>query len=162
MSDAVNTKAVTGRRQLHFNSVDEVLADAERLANGPYTQLGNWSLGEMCEHLAKSLDSATDNNQYRPILLLRLLVPLFKKRILASSIPSGFRMPEKMKPIFMPATGTGTDEGLAHLRIAVERFKAANLPHRSPTFGSMSRDDWHRFHCRHAEMHLSFLVPHDA
>ncbi len=162
MADQVNTKAVAGRRQLHFDTIDEALADAEQLAHGPYAQLGDWSLGEMCEHLARSLDSATDDNQFQPGLLLRLIGPMFRKRMISSTTPAGFRMPEQMKPIFMPATGTTTNAGLAQLRTAVERFKSADLPARSPTFGKMSREDWHQFHCRHAEMHLSFLVPQAA
>lgn len=162
MSGEVDTKAVTGRRILHFDTIDEVLADAEQLSGGPYVQLGNWSLGEVCEHLAKSLDSATDDNQFQPNLLLKLMGPFLKQRMITTTTPAGFRMPEKMKPIFMPASGTATDDGLAHLRTAVERFQTADLPARSPTFGKMSRDDWHQFHCRHAELHLSFLVPQES
>jgi hypothetical protein len=41
---AIDTRKVAGRRKLHFNSLDEVLADAERLVAGGSTQLGNWSL----------------------------------------------------------------------------------------------------------------------
>lgn len=42
---AINTARVTGRRQLRFESLDAVLADAEYLASVPTRQLGNWSLG---------------------------------------------------------------------------------------------------------------------
>ena len=162
MDEKVDSKKVTGRRELHFDSIDAVLADVERLAAGPYTQLGNWSLGEMCDHLARSLDSATDDNQFRPNLLLRVVGPFLKNRMVNGSVPPGFRMPEGMKPIFMPTADTDVTEGLPRLRTAIERFKAATLPESSPTFGKMSREEWHKFHCRHAEMHLSFLVPGDA
>ncbi|MGI9455908.1 MAG: DUF1569 domain-containing protein [Aeoliella sp.] len=159
MGTLVETKKVTGRRELHFATIDEVLAEAERLASGPVTQLGNWSLGEMCDHLARSLDSATDDNQFKPGLLFKIIGPFLKKTMITKTIPAGFKQSENMKPIFAPTEGTTTEAGLARLRTAVERFKAGPLPERSPTFGKMSRDDWHNFHCRHAEMHLSFILP---
>jgi len=27
-----------------------------------------------------------------------------------------------------------------------------------PLFGKLSREEWNRFHLRHAELHMSFLV----
>lgn len=159
MANEVTTTKVTGRRELHFDSVDDILADAERLASGPYVQLGNWPLGTMCEHLAKALNSATDDNQYNPPWFFKLLGRMLKKGAITKSLSPGFRMPKKMEPIFMPSGDTSAEEGLAKLREAIERFKVAKLPERSTFLGKMSNDDWHQFHCRHAEMHLSFLVP---
>lgn len=159
MADSVDTAKVTGRRDLHFDSVDEIVADAERMADGAHAQLGNWSLGEICQHLAQSLDSATDDNQVVPSLLFRLIGPFMKKRMISQTMTPGFRMTSKMQPVFMPKSDTSTDEGLSALKTAVERFKLAQLPARSPTFGKLSNAEWHQFHCRHAEMHLSFIVP---
>lgn len=159
MDDQVKPAKVTGRRKLHFSKIDEALADARAMAATPHTQLGNWSLGEICDHLAKSLDSATDDNQFRPGLFLRLLGPLVRNRMINQPMSPGFRMPQGMKPIFMPTSDAETNESLPRLQKAIERFNAADLPERSPTFGKMSQEDWHKFHCRHAEMHLSFIVP---
>lgn len=159
MEDKVDSKQVTGRRKLYFDSVDDIYRNAEKLAAGPHAQLGNWSLGEVCDHLVKSLDSATDDNQFRPNLLLRTIGPLLRNRMVSQPMSPGFRMPVGMQPFFMPSADSSVDESLPRLKIAVDRFKAADLPDRSPTFGKMSRDDWHNFHCRHAEMHLSFIVP---
>jgi hypothetical protein len=159
MSTMVNTKHATGRRKLRFESLDEVWADVEQLASGPYTRLGNWSLGEIADHLANALDSATDNNQYQPGWFIGLIGPLLKSRALRETLPAGFRMPAGMRPIFMPKDGATDDEGIAHLKKSIERFKVADLPPRSPTLGSMTPDEWLQFHCRHAELHLSFLIP---
>jgi hypothetical protein len=30
----------------------------------------------------------------------------------------------------------------------------------NPVFGAMTPEDWKRLHLRHAELHLSFVVPH--
>jgi hypothetical protein len=48
---AVATKSVTGRRQLQFNTIDEILADVERLNQGQIKALGNWSSGQVLKHL---------------------------------------------------------------------------------------------------------------
>jgi len=159
MNQPVDSKTVTGRRKLQFATIEDVLADAEQLASGPCRQLGNWSLGEIYDHLAKALDSATDDNQFAPPLLFKIIGRLMKKRFLGETLTPGFKMPVKMEPIFMPESGVDDQEGLSRLRRSIERFQAATLPDRSPMLGKMTRDQWHAFHCRHAEMHLSFLVP---
>ena len=48
----VNAKTVPGRRTVRFNSLDEVVADAERLVASPETKmLGNWPLEKLLMHL---------------------------------------------------------------------------------------------------------------
>jgi len=159
MDQQVKSAKVTGRRELHFSRIDEAFTDAEALAAAPHTQLGNWTLGEICDHLAKSLDTVTDDKQFQPGLFFKLIGPLLRNRMINHPMSPGFQMPAGMKPIFMPTSDADTSESLPRLRKAIERFNAADLPERSPTFGKMSQEDWHKFHCRHAEMHLSFIVP---
>ena len=43
----VATAKVEGRRKLDYQSLDEVVADAERLSAGTLTTLGNWSAGQI-------------------------------------------------------------------------------------------------------------------
>ena len=40
-----------GRRTLRYESLDEVMADVERLLEG-HTTVGHWSLAQICRHLA--------------------------------------------------------------------------------------------------------------
>src|SRR5262245_5437901 len=49
---AIDTRRVAGRQKLRFADLDEMLAYAERLVSGGSTQLGNWSLGQVLQHLA--------------------------------------------------------------------------------------------------------------
>ena len=51
----MNTKAVTGRREVHYDTFDDALADAERLAAGDVRTLGNWSYGQILKHLAMAV-----------------------------------------------------------------------------------------------------------
>ena len=67
---AVKTSKVSGRRRLHFGSLDEVLAEAERLAAGPYRKLGNWRLGEILMHLALAGNKSIDGTIERGGLFL--------------------------------------------------------------------------------------------
>ncbi len=159
MPETINTAKVTGRRELHFNTMREVLDDAERLAAGEWRPLGNWSLGKVCQHLAQSLDSATDDNQVAPPRVIGWIVPLMKGWILKHGMKPGFQMSRAMKPVFMPPDEVETMAGLEAFRVAVDRFESAQLPARSKFLGRMTRDEWIAFHCRHAEMHLSFIVP---
>src|SRR5690242_16722942 len=89
----VATKTVA-RRPLEFESYDEVLAYVRKLADGPTKQLGNWSLGQICRHLAVAMDSAIDGPAFKPALWLRVAGPFFKKRFLAQPMPSGFQVPK--------------------------------------------------------------------
>ena len=160
MSEAVDTSQVAGRRELLFESLAEALADAERLDDGPWHQLGNWSLGQITKHLAISLNNTVDDVEFRAPWFVRLLRPLFKQSFIHKPMRPGFTMPDAMRPLFMPPVEVDTAAGLEAFRHAVARFQTApSLPARSGTLGKMSRADWTQFHCRHAEMHLSFIVP---
>lgn len=63
----VNTKKVSGRRELRFNSFNDLLAEAERLCAGEVKMLGNWTLAQMFEHIASGVnsDAAVDSLRSR-------------------------------------------------------------------------------------------------
>src|SRR5438105_1697591 len=52
----VNTGKVAGRRPLRFESIDQVMAEVDRLVEaeraGRLGRLGNWTLGQTLGHLA--------------------------------------------------------------------------------------------------------------
>ena len=75
----VNTSKVTGRRQVHFESLDDILADAERLTRGPVRQLGNWSVGQATSHLARTMKMAVDGDPRRAPLPVRMIVRLLRR-----------------------------------------------------------------------------------
>ena len=56
----VKTTQVAGRRSLRFSSYQDIVDEARRLSGIPTRQLGNWSLGQICEHLAKGMDMAIE------------------------------------------------------------------------------------------------------
>lgn len=153
---AVKTKHITGRRRLHFGSYDELLADARALSRVPTRQLGNWSFDQVCQHLAKAMDTAIDGFTFRPAWYIRLIGPFIRKRFLARPMPAGFRLP-KSGSMLLPADAGS--EGLAALERSVARMQ--QNPHRGahPVFGPMTNGEWDQLQFRHAELHLSFLLP---
>jgi hypothetical protein len=154
---AVNTKRVTGRRTLRFSSYDEMLADVRALAQGSTRQLGNWSLGQICAHLATGMNSCIDGPAFSPNWIIRLVGPFLKKRVLTRGLTPGFQLPKNAVAFLPPETSAA--EGLAKLEKSVARVERD--PTREPhiVFGKMTRDEWNEFLLRHAEMHLSFIVP---
>src|SRR5947209_6592678 len=48
------------RRDLRFRSYDDVLADAGAVLLSGYGRAGNWSLGQVCHHLAAVMEMSLD------------------------------------------------------------------------------------------------------
>lgn len=157
----VNTKQVQGRRTVRYESLDELLADAQRLASTEVTTLGNWSQGQIYEHLARSLNSSIDGAGFAFPSPLRWIMSTFmKRRFLTQSIPPGFKPPAKGQK-FIP-DATSLEAGLASLEAAIERQKNESARALHPGFGRFTREEWDQFNLRHAELHMSFLINGDA
>jgi hypothetical protein len=152
---SVNTKTVQGRRSVRFDTYDALLADAETMAGQETRTLGNWSLGQNLKHVAMVLNSSIDGVGFKlPAPVRWMMTLLMKRRFLTQTLPPGFKTTED----FTPAP-TSTDEGLSALRDAIARVerKSTRAPH--PAFGKLAKKDWDAFNLRHAETHLSFVVP---
>ena len=156
---SVNTKTVEGRRELHFDSFNDLLAEADRLAGGEVKMLGNWSLAQMFMHLAAGINSNIDGSTLKPPFFFRLMAPFMKKKFVYGGIPSGIQIPEKAQAQFLPQDDAETGATLGELRQAIERFYSAEKLAPHPLFGKLSKAESEQFHLRHAEMHLSFAIP---
>lgn len=103
---SVNTKMVEGRRKLRFDSLDDLLAEADRLAKCDVTMLGNWSLAQIFSHLAAGINSTMDGSTFKPPLWMRLMAPVMKtfmkKKFIHEGIPSGFQIPKEAEAQFVP------------------------------------------------------------
>ena len=54
---------------------------------------------------------------------------------------------------------TSTEEGLADLHAAVARLKRESHRAKHPMFGDLSKEQWDKVHLKHANLHMSFLIP---
>jgi Protein of unknown function (DUF1569) len=154
----VNTGKVTGRRVVAYESLDDILMDAERLVAAPQVKmLGNWTLGQMLAHLAGGLHMAIDGSEHRPPWFVRLMGPILKRRVLRK-MSAGFQLPKPIADQIIPAHAVSPEEGLRLLQEAVKRFRSdtGRQPHN--VFGKMTGAEWHQLQLRHAELHMSFAT----
>lgn len=152
-----NTKHITDRRPVRFNSLDEILADAETLASGPIRTLGNWSPGQIFEHLARTLTLPLDGVVLPIPFYMRWGARLMLGHFLRKGMPAGLRLSGKSAEALVPEA-TSTEAGLAALRDALNRWKAKSAVPYHSVFGTVTDEQYTQIHLRHAELHLSFLT----
>lgn len=147
------------RRNLRFRNFDEVLAEAERLHLAGCRPLGNWSLGQTLGHLGRAMHGSIDGPPFNIPWYLKIIGRIFFRYwMLHVRFPAGFRLPRRAEEKLVPPP-ISFEDGLATLRSGIERLgrETRRVPH--PLIGSLSPAQWNLLHLRHAELHLSFLVP---
>jgi hypothetical protein len=146
------------RRPLTFTSFDEVLPDVDQLLRG-HTTVGNWSLGQICSHLAQGFRFTMDGfpREVRaPWNIRKTVLPLLLRYILRTGrFPRGIWTPAK----YRPAPGVDARVEAESLRAALQRFAAHSGPlAEHPLDGTVSRVVWERFHRIHCAHHLGFAL----
>jgi hypothetical protein len=149
------------RRDLHFVSLDQIVSDAEILAiaqkTGKLHEIGNWTLGQICGHLAAWMDYSFDGAPIKmPPWPIRMVMRVMKNRIIYKPMRPGAKIPG------VPGGTAGTEvmpteEGLERLRKAVARLQSSTPAAPHPIFGPLTHEEWKQLTLRHSELHLSFL-----
>ncbi len=149
------------RRDVQFKNLDEVVADAERLASGQVRTTGQHSFGQILEHLARSHDMTTGRLQVpRPPWYMRMMIPLMKPMLInAKPLKPGFKLPKKSESVFWPNQEFEVAPALAHLKESIKHYKSQGPLPRHPMFGALTREQNDQLNCRHAALHLSFVHP---
>lgn len=164
MQGIVDTAKLKDRRTLRFITVEEALADIDRIVAsdkaGTLRCAGNWTAGQNFGHVAAWINFAYEGFPLKPPPLpIRLILKFMKGKYLRNGLPAGVKIPGVAAGTFAfdPLT---TEEGAARLKKALLRLKSNEpAPHDSPAFGKMSHEDRVALNLRHAELHLSFLLP---
>jgi hypothetical protein len=142
------------RRMLDFRSLEEVVPEMERLLAG-HTTVGQWTLGQILGHLAMSIRLTT---RVRPKSPSGASSPAIRRNFFR-----GGRFPEGMEaphPRLVPGPETDCQSAADALRNAIAQWDSAPGPFPDhPLLGSLSRDEWTRFHCMHCAHHLCFVIP---
>jgi hypothetical protein len=154
----VDTAKVQGRRKVDYASLEELLADADRVSSGPVKALGNWSAGQIFRHLAVSFNNSIDGSTMTFPWYFRLMARIFKKQLLRGPMPPGYKLPPDAAKTLLPGP-TSNEEGLADLHAAVSRLEREPQRAKSPVLGVLSNEEWNQLHLKHANLHMSFLVP---
>lgn len=160
---AINTKKVTDRREVRFESLAELRADVERLreaaAAGSVQPMGNWSLGQASQHLARFMVCSIDGFDKAPFFLrpMGMMLQLFQgQKVLNQPPPPGFKIPSTLA--FFPDAEVDDAAGSAELLAVIDRLlSGTECVHPSPLLGKLSPQQWTKLHLRHAELHLSFF-----
>ena len=150
------------REDLWFETLDDMLNDADNLLASGYQKAGNWSLGQICWHLAGPIDQSIDGWTVKVPGIMRFAATTFmRKRFLTKPWPAGIKIPKGFRPTFMPPE-VPDEEGVALLHKAVARLRSTDTRHPSPLIGPMTVEQYNRFHCSHGGLHLSHLVPNQS
>ncbi|QDU73592.1 hypothetical protein Pan97_05680 [Bremerella volcania] len=139
---------------MRYSTLQEVLKDAQELAAADSVQsLGNWTPGQVFEHLAKTVEMSLDGATFQAPFPLRWVAQTFlKKSLLNKGVPTGF----KANGHVMPGE-VAVEDGLTHFEDAVGRYLVEPQRAKHPLLGNLTQDEWTQFHLRHCEMHMSFL-----
>jgi hypothetical protein len=146
------------RREIDFQSFDQVLVEIENLRQGNCAHCGNWDLGQTVGHLARSVNSSMDGFPSKaPWLIRKLFKRMALKQVVGTrKIPQGF----KVKGQIVPEAGANVAEMTAKLREAFDRFEKHEgdfAPH--PFFERLDKPRWKQLHLIHCAHHLSFQMP---
>ncbi|MFK8114648.1 MAG: DUF1569 domain-containing protein [Rubripirellula sp.] len=152
------------RRELRFETLEEVAQEAKRLLQDGYVSTGNWSLAQVCGHLNDWMGFSMDGYAPAP-LPIRVVLWLMKvtvgRRQLESVFEAGFR--DRLPTV--PATVHAADEqgdldAVDQLIETIHRFHAFDGPIApSPLYGALSKEEAVRLQLVHCAHHLRFLEP---
>lgn len=148
------------RRKLIFTDLNEAVEECRRLLEGGYVQHGRWSLGQMCRHVRRTIESNVEGYPWWMSLLGLPLRPLLRRfalpRLLRGDSPSGVMT----APMFVPPAGLNDADEVAAFAECVRQFLAHEKKlHAHPGFGKFDRSGFNHFHAMHAAHHLGFLRP---
>jgi hypothetical protein len=107
------------------------------------------------------MDKSVDGFVYRMPAVARLFLRLLlKRRFLTKPMAAGIKPPSKLMTELGPPP-TRLEEGLQCVRQAIGRLRTETKRASHPVIGTLTANEWEQLHCRHSELHLSFLVPMD-
>lgn len=151
------TPVTVSRRRLRFETLDEVVAECERLAAGDVRTVGQWTYPEILEHLAQGIDALYDGFGFRAAWWVRLARPVIRWKVFRS-MPAGFRLPPEAVSLF-PHRSVETTAALDHLRRSMARLETEPHRHPHPALGRLTREEARLLTLRHCELHLGFVLP---
>ena len=106
------------------------------------------------------MNKCVDGFESRPPFFVRWIVrAFFRGRFLTKPMSAGFKLPKAAAAELIPQPPVTFGDGVTSIREAIDRLKSTPTRVASPLLGPMNIDEWTQLHCRHAELHFSFLLP---
>lgn len=145
-------------RELSFDTLQQAIAEVERLAGENVRTTGSYSFAQIVNHLATTLDVATGRKELKGIPLpMRIIATLFRPLILSRPIKPGFKLPKDAQSFFWSTEDLAVDEQVAYFREAAEHFLSLESYPKHPLFGNMKPAESLKLQCGHCAMHLGFV-----
>jgi hypothetical protein len=155
----MSMSSVVARRVVHYASLDEFQADAERLAAVKYRTLGQWTYPQILDHLSRTIVASIDGFGFQaPWFARKLIAPLMRNSFLTKPMRAGFRLPARAASI-LPGSDLSLTAAVEKLRSALARFEAEPQRAEHPFLGKLASQESTAVQLRHAELHMSFVVP---
>ena len=160
MATTIDTTGLQTRRTLRFETIDELLAEVDRIAEaeraGCLECMGNWKCGQIFGHLATWAGFLYVKAPLKTPWHIRLILGLLKNRIINGGMRPGVKIPN------VPGGTVGTeplslDEGVTRYKAALERLRRDPPTEPSPAFGTLTHEQAIKLNLRHAELHLGFV-----
>ncbi len=151
----MNERIRPQRRSLVFDSLSQVMPDVRRLVPSHLT-LANWSLGQICRHLADSFVGSMEGFDLSHHRIKRFFI---RRKMLQVALKKGIPRGWTVDPNIVPRPGVDLHQAVEALAGAIERYEGhTGMLHAHPLFGTMPREVWDRVHYVHCAHHLSLAV----
>lgn len=125
----------------------------------PIRSTGNWTAAQNIEHVAVFIGWSLDGFPFRAPLPLRLIGRMLRSGALRKTPRPGIPTPKGNRAHLSPADFP-LERAMASLRRNIRRVQSGErMTHPSSFFGALTHEEWIDLHCRHAELHFSFLHP---
>jgi hypothetical protein len=161
-SGVVDTGKVAERRVLRFESIDEMLAEVDRLVAaeraGKLKRLGNWTLGQALGHLACWGEYAYTGSPLKVPFFIKWILRMRKQKFLYGPMRAGVKIPG-VEGGTLATDPVSLDEAATRLHKVMERMKVEEPTAPNSIFGKLSHAESTALNLRHAELHLGFFVP---
>jgi uncharacterized protein DUF1569 len=153
------------RRAVNLHSMDEFVAEIERIANayhsGGIRTTGNWTAAQVLEHLAKLIEFSYDGFPFRVSWPIRAVSHVAKwlawERFIKWSFQPGYLLPEYARAL-LSSPDAEFDPAAGRLRAALARIQSGeSMLQPSPFEGRLTHEQFVYVHLRHAELHLSYI-----
>ncbi len=142
-----------------FKNFDEVITDIEQLASGKIVTSGNYTFAQIVKHLATTNQMVIGEIVPPKLpLMMRMLMPLMRKKILNGPVEPGFKLPNTaMQTFFWDTSDVQLSDAIDKFKRSVEAYRKNGPLPVHPIFGKATAEEIEGITLRHAAMHLSFV-----
>lgn len=147
------------RIELYFDSLADAIADADQLHREGWSRAGNWSLGQILDHLNITLRFSFGDIPFYLPMPIRPIVKLVFWPTIVRGKPIRLRgvAPKKLQPRSEPDESMVVREFTELVKKHFDQQLEFVPIH--PVFGRLARQDWLLVQKWHVTHHLSFMVP---